>query len=139
VDEVRGVAQHDGALVEGFADEVDLAGGEVTDASVDELGGAAGGGLGEVAGFDECCAIAAGGGVEGYAEASGSASYDEDVIGVVEGGEGGAEGGHGRLVRVQVGLKADEEEKQIPFGNDSKDATTRSKTTATREILASQE
>ena len=87
MDEVGGGALHDGALVEGFADEVDLAGGEVAYAAVDELGRAGGGGLGEVACLDEGGLVAAGSGVYGEAEAGGSAAQDEDVVGGAEGGE----------------------------------------------------
>ena len=104
VDEVGGVAEHDGALVESLADEVDLAGGEVADAAVDELGGAGAGGLGEVARLDKGGAEAAGGGVYGDAETGGPAAEDEDVELGVESGEGlgsgcvGALGSHWDLV-----------------------------------------
>jgi hypothetical protein len=66
--QMRSVAQHDRALVEGLVDEVDLSAGQVADAAVDQLGGAAGGGLGEVTGFDEGGAVAAGRGVYRDAE-----------------------------------------------------------------------
>ena len=53
VNEVGGGAAHDGALMESFTDEVNLATGEIADSTVNEFGRAGGGGLGKVACFDE--------------------------------------------------------------------------------------
>ena len=93
VDDLGGVAVEEAALAEGFQDEGDVALFEITDAAVDELGTAAGGALGEVVGFEQERAQAAGGGIDGDTEAGGSAADDDDVPGgflFQAGEEGGA-------------------------------------------------
>ena len=101
-DEVGCVAEHAAALFEGLKDELDVALLEVADAAVGELGGAAGGGLGEVGLLDEQGAVATGGGVDGRAEAGGAASDDEDVEGGV--GLGAVERG-GSVHREGLGIR----------------------------------
>jgi len=76
---MRCVAQHDGALVEGLIDKMDLTAGEVANATMGELGGAARGRLREVAAFDQSSAETACYRVEGDAEASRAPADDEHV------------------------------------------------------------
>jgi hypothetical protein len=53
VGEVRGVAEHPAAFLEGLQNEFDVALLEIAYPSMDEFGAAAGGGFGEVPGFEE--------------------------------------------------------------------------------------
>ena len=74
-----GVLAHDAALFEGGHDEGNVALLEVTDAAVNQFGGAAAGALAEVVGFQQGYAEAARGRVDGDTHAGGAAADDHNV------------------------------------------------------------
>ena len=79
---MRRVSHHHRALVQRLVHQVNLPAGQVAHTAVHQLGGPAGGGLREVASFDECGAVAASSCVHGDAEA-GRAAADDEYIEVV--------------------------------------------------------
>ena len=104
-DEVgRGAFEQDPSLEGGAARDADVAGGQVAQPSVGELGGPAAGAEGQVVGLEQDGVQAAGGGVEGDSDSGDAASDHHEVDGIralAQGGElavaprGGQGGGVG--------------------------------------------
>ena len=77
--QVRGVADEEAALVQGFEDQGDIPLLQVAHAAVDEFGAAAGGAAGKVLPFEEEGAVAATRRLHRRAEAGGTAADDDHI------------------------------------------------------------
>ena len=87
MDQVRGILAENAAFLQRLHDEGHVALLEVAHAAVDELGGAAGSALAEVALLDQANGVAARGGIDGDADAGRPAADDGHVPGSVSGEE----------------------------------------------------
>ena len=87
MNEVGGILTENAALLQRFHDEGHVALLEVAHAAVDQLGGAAGGALAEVALLDEAHGVAARGGIDGDADAGRPAADHGHVPGFIAGAE----------------------------------------------------